>query len=406
MAGTLQFAPGISLDGLSPTARMMLQGVALTSGLPSIPVRSAHRDPVSNANAGGAKNSQHLFGNAVDVDVSSWNDDQKRQFLDSAIANGARGVGIYANGKTIHVDVRPNPSFWGADPTAPYAGQPIEKAPAWAQASLQKLFSNGGGYVAPPPSIATIRDSITAAANAFGVDPALLVATARKESSFNPNAENSRSSAKGLFGFIDQTWMSLAEKYGKKLGMPENASPKDPKWASVMAAALIKETQVLMEKGIGRAPTNGELYLGHFLGGPGATTMIKAKDATPDAPAALMFADAAVANPKIFYDGEGNPRSIAQVYNLVTTIDLNTEAGQLDNIVAQQQAAQSIVSANAQATSEARQNAAIANSINYTPVSAAAPAVQRLQPTQKLGGDMEQAFAARMGNTARGGLLG
>lgn len=405
MAGTIQFAPGITLNGLSPTARMMLQGVALTSGLPSIPVLSAHRDHTSNAAAGGAKGSQHLFGNAVDVDVSRWTDAQKQQFLDSAIANGARGVGIYSSGKTIHVDVRPNPAFWGSDPTAPYAGQPIEKAPDWAKAPLQKLFANGGGYVAPPPSIGTIRDSITAAANAFGVDPALMIATARKESGFNPNAENSRSSAKGLFGFIDQTWVDLRDKYGKKLGMPDNASPKDPKWSAVMAAAMIKENQVLMEKGIGRAPTNGELYLGQFLGGPGATSMIKAKEATPDAPAALMFADAAVANPSVFYDKDGNPRSIAQVYNLVTTIDLNAETGALDNVVAQQQAAQKIASENAQATAEARQNAAIANSVSYTPVSPVAPATQQLRPTQKLGGDMEQALAARLGNT-RGGLLG
>jgi hypothetical protein len=401
MAATLQFSPGITPDRLSPTARMMLQGIVAGSGLPSITVTSTHRDPFGNDKIGGAKGSQHIFGNAIDVDVRGLSEDQKRQFLDAAIQNGARGVGIYSSGNIIHVDVRPNPTFWGPDPAAPYAGQPVEKAPAWAQASLQRLFSQGGGYVAPPPTLASIRDNIMSAANAFNIDPALMMAIARKESGYNPAAENSRSTAKGLFQFIDGTWEYMKIRYGKQLGMPDDASPKDPKWASVMAAAMLTENKQVMERNIGRAVTPGELYLGQFLGAGGASSMIKIKDEKPDAPAALIFAGEAVANPSIFYDKEGNPRSVSQVYNLMTNLDLNAET----NLIANAAAAQTQTQAQAQASAEAKQNAAIGNSVSYTPVAAARPAIQQLNPTQKLGTDMEQAIAARVGNTQRG-LLG
>jgi hypothetical protein len=400
MAAPIQFAPGITPDRLSPTARMMLNGIALGSGLPSINVTSTHRDPFGNDRVGGAKDSQHIFGKAIDVDVSKMTDDQKRQFLDSAIQNGARGIGIYSSGNTIHIDVRPNATFWGPDPSAPYAGQPVEKAPAWAQASLRNLFAQGGGVVAPPPSLGTIRDNITAAASAFNVEPGLLMAIARKESRFNPNEENSRSSAKGLFQFTSGTWDYVKTRYGKQLGMPEDASPKDPRWASAMAAALVLQNKDYMEKSLGRTVTNGEIYLGHFLGAGGATSMIKLRDSQPNAPAALVFADAAVSNPNVFYDKDGSPRSVSQVYNLMTQLDVKGESDLL-NVAATTQAA---TVAQNQAKAEAAKNSAIANAVTYTPVTSARPAVQQLNPTQKLGSDMEAAIAARVGNTR--GLMG
>lgn len=401
MGTPIQFAPGINADRLSPTARMMINGISLSGGLPALTITSTHRDPFGNDKKGGAKGSQHLFGNAIDVDVSKLTDDQKKQFLDSAIQNGARGVGIYSNGNVIHVDVRPNATFWGPDPAAPYAGQPVEKAPAWAQGSLRNLFAQGGGTVAPPPALASIRDNITAAASAFNIEPGLLLAIARKESGFNPNAENSRSSAKGLFQFVDGTWESMKVRYGKALGMPDDASPKDPRWASVMAAAMITENKSVMERGLGRSITNGEIYLGQFLGAGGATSMIKIKDMTPDAPAAVVFGEAAVANPSIFFDKEGNARSVTQVYNLMTQIDPNQEFALIDGAATVQQQSQ----AQAQANAEAKQNNAIANAASFTPVAAVKPPVQQLAGTQKLGTDMEQALAARVGNTSRG-LLG
>lgn len=66
------------------------------------PVRiiSGYRDPAHNRKVGGASNSQHLYGNAADIDdVLS---------LDRVRALGYfSGIGIVAaNGKVAHVDVR------------------------------------------------------------------------------------------------------------------------------------------------------------------------------------------------------------------------------------------------------------------------------------------------------------
>ena len=61
-------------------------------------------------------------------------------------------------------------------------------------------------------------------------------------------------------------------------------------------------------------PTEGELYIAHFLGATGASRLIGLADTQPTMPAAAVFPGAAHANPTIFYDGRGNARSAADVY--------------------------------------------------------------------------------------------
>jgi hypothetical protein len=390
--GPIVFRPGLRPDGLSNRALDLLAGLAARSGLAEIPITSTHRDPFGNRNAGGAKASQHIFGNAVDIDVSSLNDQQKQALLEAAVASGAKGVGIYQGGRTIHLDVRENPAFWGPDPSAPYAGQPASAAPAWAQPIVQRLMAQGGGQVAPPPALDAIKGTIAAAATQFGVDPSLMLSIARRESTFNPSAANSRSSAKGLFGFIDDTWQSMSTRYGKQLGMPEGTPATDPKWAPVMAALLMRENREVVARNIGRDPTSGELYLAHFMGAGGATSMIKIKDMNPDAPAAAIFSREAVSNPTIFYDREGQPRTVSQVYASLTKLEPEAAPGG---------AASTAFAAGAEGVAQQPRQPEIPA---YTP----APLPSAPQPLQlgrpRFGTDMEAAFAARFGEQR--GLLG
>jgi len=132
---------GADLDGISPGARKMLDGILGTSGLPEVRVNSGFRDPARNAAAGGAKKSQHTHGNAIDFDISGFSDDQKRALLGAAIKNGGRGIGIYPSGNSLHVDVRDTPTFWGTVPGAAYSGADIKTAPAWAKDELAALWS-------------------------------------------------------------------------------------------------------------------------------------------------------------------------------------------------------------------------------------------------------------------------
>ena len=66
---------------------------------------------------------------------------------------------------------------------------------------------------APAPDMAgnAITDIIRGAAERHGVDPDVMLRLAQRESSLNPSAKNTKSSAGGLFQFIDGTW----NQYGR-----------------------------------------------------------------------------------------------------------------------------------------------------------------------------------------------
>lgn len=73
---------------------------ALKNGRP-LYIRSGYRSPKTNAAVGGARNSQHLYGRAADIDPSYCT-------VDEALHCGFTGVGYSSNGGVVHVDVRPS----------------------------------------------------------------------------------------------------------------------------------------------------------------------------------------------------------------------------------------------------------------------------------------------------------
>src|SRR3954447_26020779 len=68
------------------------------------------------------------------------------------------------------------------------------------------------------PSRARIAGAIKQAASTTGTSFEYLLATAKMESNFNPAAGASTSSARGLFQFIDQTWLGTVKEAGPQLG--------------------------------------------------------------------------------------------------------------------------------------------------------------------------------------------
>src|ERR1700692_1270033 len=68
------------------------------------------------------------------------------------------------------------------------------------------------------PSRTRIAGAIKQAANTTGTSFEYLLATAKMESNFNPTAGASTSSARGLFQFIDQTWLGTVKEAGTQLG--------------------------------------------------------------------------------------------------------------------------------------------------------------------------------------------
>lgn len=186
-----------------------------------------------------------------------------------------------------------------------------------------------------------VTGAIRQAARLTGADFKYLLATAQVESNLNPNAQVASSSARGLFQFIDQTWLATLKEQGPALGYAPYAhaiertasgdyavaDPRmtkvvmklraDPNANALMAAAFTKANAGKLAARLGRDPTEGELYIAHFLGPTGASRLIGLADSRPQTPAAAVFAGPARANPSIFYDGRGNARTASDVYRLL-----------------------------------------------------------------------------------------
>ena len=80
-----------------------------------------------------------------------------------------------------------------------------------------------------------------------------------------------------------------------------------------MAGAFTNANAAYLTKRLGRAPSEGELYIAHFMGAGGAAKLIGRAEATPNAAAADAFPAAARANRSIFFGKDGRARNFAEV---------------------------------------------------------------------------------------------
>jgi hypothetical protein len=195
--------------------------------------------------------------------------------------------------------------------------------------------------VDPTGSPTTVAGAIRHAARLTGADFKYLLATAQVESNLNPNAGVATSSARGLFQFIEQTWLTTLKEQGPALGYGPYAEAitrlpsgryavtdpqmyrsimnlrSDPTANAMIAGAFTRANAARLSEQLGRNPTEGELYVAHFLGSAGAGRLINLAQSQPLTPAAEAFPRAAKANPSIFYDRQGRPRSTSEVYRVL-----------------------------------------------------------------------------------------
>ena len=188
---------------------------------------------------------------------------------------------------------------------------------------------------------AGVYAAIKTASSETGVDFDYLWRTAKRESSLDPEARAKTSSATGLFQFTNDTWLRMVDRYGDKHGLGEAAADiavdrkgprvvdadrrreildlrNDPSLSARMAGELANENARILERKTGRAPTDGELYVAHFLGPSGAGRLILAAEAGDTRSAAELFPRAAAANRSIFYEANGEARSAKGVYARLT----------------------------------------------------------------------------------------
>jgi len=188
-----------------------------------------------------------------------------------------------------------------------------------------------------------VAGAIKNAAGVTGTSFEYLLATAKMESNFDPKATASTSSAKGLFQFIEQTWLGTVKEAGSQFGYGQYAdaitkSPSgsysvsdpaakaeilklrdDPVASSAMAGVLTQSNSFKLTGEIGRRPNDAELYMAHFMGVAGASKLINNAAQNPNASGAALFPNAAAANRSIFYDQSGSARSVSQVYGVLSS---------------------------------------------------------------------------------------
>src|SRR3981189_93511 len=202
--------------------------------------------------------------------------------------------------------------------------------------------SNATATAGVEPSRARIAGAIKRAANSTGTSFEYMLATAKMESNFNPTATASTSSARGLYQFIEQTWLGTVKEAGAALGYGNSADAitksssgsysvsdpaaraailklrDDPAASSAMAGVLTQSNSFRLTGKIGRRPTDGELYMAHFMGVGGAAKLIANAEDNPQGSGARLFPNAAAANRSIFYERGGRARSASEVYSVLT----------------------------------------------------------------------------------------
>jgi len=187
-----------------------------------------------------------------------------------------------------------------------------------------------------------VAAAIRSASRTTGAGFDYLLNTAMRESSMNPTAKAKTSSARGLYQFIESTWLTMVKEEGPKYGLGRFSAAiergangeysvrdpaarshilklrNDPQISALMAGALAKRNSAELSDALGRAPTDGELYAAHFLGANGAKRLIELQRSNPKASAAAAFPEAARANKAIFQRADGKPRNAAEVFAALT----------------------------------------------------------------------------------------
>jgi hypothetical protein len=194
---------------------------------------------------------------------------------------------------------------------------------------------------------AWVASAIKKASQSTGADFDYLLKTAARESAFDQDAKASTSSASGLFQFIENTWLGMIKDVGPQMGLTDYASAiqqtksgrsyvpdaqaraeilnlrNDPEISAMVAGVFTQQNASYLSDRLGRQPTEGELYIAHFLGAGNGARFIRLAETRPDLPANVYFGRAARANRSIFY-ADGKARTMGEVYETLVSKYGNT----------------------------------------------------------------------------------
>lgn len=128
-----------------------------------------------------------------------------------------------------------------------------------------------------------------------------------------------QSSAYGWFQFLNATWDEVYSKVITQFGAPPDDAArtmrKDPRLQALAGALFIKANYDRLSKALGRAISDTDIYIAHFLGAGGAIQFLKAD---PSALGYQVMKDAWSSNLTIFFVGgdKSKPRTVGEIYKL------------------------------------------------------------------------------------------
>ncbi|MGH1457054.1 MAG: hypothetical protein ACRBDI_09755 [Alphaproteobacteria bacterium] len=192
----------------------------------------------------------------------------------------------------------------------------------------------------------TLIDDILRASQSVGVDFDLMVVKAMIESDLGRLTKNTKSTASGLFQYIDSTWLTLLKRYGDKIGEPQYAKVLTTNPATLQTnvnedsqfsreellalrfnnriAALIKAHQTKEDANALKSIKNNGIitatdhYIAHMMGIPLAKAFYKTLENESDIILINLnnnrFETAARLNPAFFNDRNGNPLNAQDAY--------------------------------------------------------------------------------------------
>jgi hypothetical protein len=125
---------------------------------------------------------------------------------------------------------------------------------------------------AAPGASGDIPSIVKGAARRYGVPEDLALRMTGAESSGNANAQNSSSSAGGLYQFLDKTWNNMGGSPGKKYDPVENAD---------VGSRYTRQNIDALHRKLGRDITYGEAYAAHMFGDGVSKMIAKSPSSAP-----------------------------------------------------------------------------------------------------------------------------
>ena len=154
--GALSFAHP-DQTGISPGLRNSLLGTSAELSK-TLGITSGYRSPTHNRQVGGAKHSQHVRGQAADIDMSGMSDEERARTVTELAQRGVTRFGTYTNHPNmLHVDLGQPPAGQAAHFMHNKSAANIANAPGWFQ-NIAGSVINQGAFPTPPTAPVPTRN--------------------------------------------------------------------------------------------------------------------------------------------------------------------------------------------------------------------------------------------------------